>query len=170
MSKGGKPGSRQSMRSREADPASILEASQERAFSELEKRRFPSALRWAKKALRFIEAQNEPFAVANCLQLVAFTLSQLGRYEDAIDSVERARSIFLDLGELHWMADCDAFIAFNLHKEGRSDEAGAKLESARALYLEAGEFTEAALLLAVADLWHRGIDIGIKVTRASELS
>lgn len=170
MSKRRRPGSPRSRRSGEADRAPVLEALQERALSELEKRKFKAALEWAERALQIIEHQDEPFALANCLQLVSFLMTQLGCYEDAIKRAERARSIFLDLGELHWMAECEAFIAFNLHKEGRSEDARAKLESARALYQETGDFTEAALLLAVADMWQQGIDIGMKVTRASEFA
>lgn len=166
MSKRSKSGASQSRRSQNAEPASRLEAVQQRALSELEEQRFESALEWAEEALRLLERQDEPFALANCLQLIAFIMTQLRRYEDAVEWAERARSIFLGLGELRWMAECDAFMAFSLHKEGRSEEARAKLESARAMYLEIGEFTEAALLLAVADLWHQGIDIGMQVTSA----
>lgn len=140
---------------------------QERALSHQEEGRFEQALYWTERAFALIEKSDDKVAFANCLELKGFLLGMLKRHEEAIEMAGRARSAWLDLGNLSFVGLCDSQIAHHLKNAGRTEEAMDKLQASRAVHLEIGEYTEAAVCLAVADLWTHGIDIGLKAERLS---
>lgn len=167
MSKPRKTVSRRAKRPSKTDRWAKVSAFQDSAISDMKGGKFETALDWTWKALALIESLDEPATLANCLQLAALLLQKLGRDDEAIDQAERSRSMSLDLGELAGVAACDGLIAYSLNQLGRTEEAMAKLEASRALYLEIGDWIEAALCLAVADLWVHGVEIGFTAHKIS---
>jgi tetratricopeptide (TPR) repeat protein len=149
--------------------AELLYRAQKKALTSLRRGNFKRALDFAEQALVLIEgagadASVTAFASANCREFLALILSKLGRHDEAVVSAEMARALYREAGnDREFIAQCDSMISHVLHRAGRSEEADNKLMQARALFLEVGEFKQAAMCLAVQDMWKHGVDTELKV-------